>query len=57
MVRVYFSDAQLRAANSVVRDRNWPINTLMNVLLTYKDEKVKWKMKALEWSKHYTAIF
>ena len=39
MVKVYFSDAQLRAAKTLVSDRIWRINTLMYVLLTYKDEK------------------
>ena len=39
MVKLYFSDAQLRAAHSLVSDGIWPINTLMYVLLTYKDGK------------------
>ena len=46
-----------RAAYTVVSDGIWPIHTLMYVLITYKDEKIKWKLKALEWLQNYTAIF
>ena len=37
MVKVYFQ--MLKAANSVVSDGFWPIQSLMYVLITYKDEK------------------
>ena len=41
MVKVYFRCS--RAAYSVVSDGIWPIQSLMYVLITYKDEKNKMK--------------
>ena len=56
MVKVYFSDAQLRAVNTLVSDGIWRINTFMYVLLTYKDEKSNEGIE-LERPQHLTAIF
>ena len=47
----------LNGSYSIVSDVISPIHTLMYVLMTYKDEKIEWKIKAVEWSQHYTAIF
>ena len=50
-----------REANSKVRCRIWSkfklIQAFMVVLLTCRNEDVTLKMKALEWSQHYTSIF
>ena len=48
----------LKATNSVVSDGIWPkfklIQTLMVVLVTCKNEEAQCKIKALEWSQHFS---
>ena len=47
-MKVYFSDAQLRTAKSLVSDGLWPINTFMYVLLPYKDVASKNEEDSIE---------
>ena len=50
-----------RAANSAVLGPIWPnfelVRDVMDVLVTRKYEEDPIKMKALEWTQHFTAIF
>ena len=51
----------LKAANSAVIGPIWPnfelVRDVMDVLLPASMKKIRSKMKVLEWSQHYTAIF
>ena len=59
-MKLYFSDAQGQLTPHSVKgsDRNSNSSMLLYMSsLPTRMKKIKGKMNALEWSKHYTAIF